>query len=265
LAEAEKKRCERDRQELERFEATATRLSADLRSLSFSDVQKTRYHEAKGIEPMAGAVVRDGDLLVPGYDVEGKLWTIQYIKEDGTKRFAKDSRKRGCFHVVGAATAAAGSEKLSKSAVIAIAEGYATAVTVAKYGKVPAVAAFDSGNLLAVASALHERWPDKGVMIAGDDDHKLENNPGRGKALEASMAVHGIVVFPNFTVEQREKGLTDFNDLALEHPRVAEHQLEEAVWRARQRDDEQTDEIGRGFLRLEREDAMEATIQEELV
>ena len=183
---------------------------------------------------MAGAAVRNGDLWVPGYDVEGKLWTIQYIKEDGTKRFAKDSRKQGCFHVVDAATAAAGLERLSESAVIAVAEGYATAATVAKYGKVPAVAAFDSGNLLAVARALHERWPDKQVMIAGDDDHKLENNPGRGKALEASMAVNGMVVFPNFTVEQREKGLTDFNDLALEHPRLAEHQLEEAVRRARQ-------------------------------
>jgi phage/plasmid primase-like uncharacterized protein len=32
---------------------------------------------------------------VPGYDVDGKLWTVQYIKEDGTKRFAKDSRKHG--------------------------------------------------------------------------------------------------------------------------------------------------------------------------
>ena len=252
LAAAEKKQYERDRQELERFEATATRFSADLRSLSFSGVQKTPYHEAKGIAPVAGVAVRNGNLWVPGYDVEGKLWTIQYIKEDGTKRFAKDSRKQGCFHVVDAATAAAGLERLSESAVIAVAEGYATAATVAKYGKVPAVAAFDSGNLLAVARALHERWPDKQVMIAGDDDHKLENNPGRGKALEASMAVNGMVVFPNFTAEQREKGLTDFNDLALEHPRVAEHQLEEAVRRARQPE-------------RVREQSMEATIQEELV
>jgi antirestriction protein ArdC/phage/plasmid primase-like uncharacterized protein len=234
LAEAKKKRNERDHQELKRFEATATRLSAELLSLSFSGLQKTPYHEAKGIEPLAGAAVRNGDLLVPGYDVKEKLWTIQYIREDGTKRFAKDSRKQGCFHVVDAATAAVGLEKLSKSAVIVVAEGYATAATVAKYGKVPAVAAFDSGNLLAVAKALHERWPDKQVMIAGDDDHKLENNPGRRKALEASIAVNGLVVFPNFTVEQREKGLTDFNGLAFEHPRGAGHQLEEAVRRARQ-------------------------------
>src|SRR6201987_631155 len=194
-----------------------------------SGVEKTRYHEAKGIEPLPGVPVRNGDLLVPGYDVEGKLWTVQYIKEDGTKRFAKESRKYGCFHVVGAANPAEGLQKLANSPVIAIAEGYATAATVAKYGKVPAVAAFDSGNLLAIATALHERWPDKRIIIAGDDDHRLENNPGREKAIEAARSVDGIAVFPNLSAEQREKEMTDFNDLAFENPRLVEHQLEDAI------------------------------------
>jgi putative DNA primase/helicase len=162
---------------------------------------------------------------VPGYDVEGKLWTIQYIKEDGTKRFAKDSRKHGCFHVVGVANSIEGLQKLGNSPVIAIAEGYATAATVAKYGNVPAVAAFDSGNLLAVATALHERWPDKGIMIAGDDDHKLENNPGRVKALEAAAAVNGMAIFPELSAEQREQGMTDFNDLGRAQPEVVSRQL----------------------------------------
>jgi hypothetical protein len=31
--------------------------------------EKTGYHEAKGIEPLAGAPGRNADLLVPGYDV----------------------------------------------------------------------------------------------------------------------------------------------------------------------------------------------------
>jgi phage/plasmid primase-like uncharacterized protein/antirestriction protein ArdC len=249
LAEAEKKRYERRREEQERFEATANRLSGELRSLSSSGVQKTGYHEAKGIELLAGAAVRNGDLLVPGYDVEGKLWTVQYIKEDGTKRFARESRKHGCFHVVGAINSAEGLQKLGAAPVIAIAEGYATAATVAKYANVPALAAFDSGNLLTVATALHERWPDKRIMIAGDDDHKLENNPGRVKALEAALAVNGMVIFPNFTAEQREKGMTDFNDLAFENGQLAKHQLEEAMWRARERDGGQTAEIGKGLLR----------------
>jgi putative DNA primase/helicase len=224
LAEAEKKRYERRRQERERFEATAERLSDELRSLP-SGVGKTAYHEAKGIEPLPGAPVRNGDLLVPGYDVDGKLWTIQYIKEDGTKRFAKDSRKHGCFHVVGAVSPAEGLQRLANSPVIAIAEGYATAATVAKYGNVPAIAAFDSGNLLAVATALHERWPDKGIMITGDDDHKLENNPGRVKALEAMAAVNALAIFPELSAEQREQGMTDFNDLGRALPEVVSRQL----------------------------------------
>src|SRR6516164_3830198 len=224
LAEAEKKRYERRRQERERFEATADRLNGELRSLP-SGVEKTAYHEAKGIEPLPGVPVRNGDWLAPGYDVEGKLWTIQYIKEDGTKRFARDSRTHGCFHVVGAANAPEGLQKLANSPEIVVAEGYATAATVAKYGNVPAVVAFDSGNLLEVATALHERWPGKGIMIAGDDDHKLENNPGRVKALEAAAAVNGVAIFPELSAEQREQGMTDFNDLGRSQPEVVSRQL----------------------------------------
>jgi hypothetical protein len=113
-------------------------------------------------------------------------------------------------------------------------QGYATATTVAKYGKVPAIAAFDSGNLLAVARALRERWPDKGIVIAGDDDHKLENNPGRAKALEGAQAVGGMAVFPNSSLEQREKGMTDFNDLSLENAALVAAQFQEVLKRMKE-------------------------------
>jgi hypothetical protein len=73
-------------------------------------------------------------VLVPGYDVEGKLWTVQYGKEDGTKRFAKNSRKHGCFHVVDAAKGPTALQKIALSPVVVIEEGYATAATIAKYG-----------------------------------------------------------------------------------------------------------------------------------
>jgi hypothetical protein len=39
---------------------------------------------------------------IPIYDVDGKLWSVQYANSDGTKRFARDSGKEACFHVVGA-------------------------------------------------------------------------------------------------------------------------------------------------------------------
>jgi phage/plasmid primase-like uncharacterized protein len=33
-------------------------------------------------------------------DADGTLWTMQTIDDDGTKRFATDSRKAGYFHVI---------------------------------------------------------------------------------------------------------------------------------------------------------------------
>jgi putative DNA primase/helicase len=168
-------------------------------------------------------------VLVPGYDVDGKLWTVQYIKEDGTKRFAKDSRKHGCFHVVGAPNGAAALQKITMSPVVVIGEGYATAATLAKHGKVPTLAAYDSGNLLSVATALHQRYPDKAIIIAGDDDHRTESNPGREKALAAAEAVAGVAIFPNLSAEQRSQEFTDFNDMATQNPEVVSRQLDEVL------------------------------------
>ena len=89
----------------------------------------------------------------------------------------------------------------------------------------PTIAAFDSGNLLAVATALRERYKDKPIIIAGDDDHRLENNPGRAKALEAAAAIDGVAIFPELSAEQREQRMTDFNDLGRAQPEVASRQL----------------------------------------
>ncbi len=227
-AQAEQKRYVRKQAEQEMYETTAKRLVEELR-INNSGVNETQYHKAKQIEPTPGAPSRNGDVLVPGYDVDGKLWTIQYIKEDGTKRFAKDSRKHGCFHVVGAPNGAAALQKIAMSPVVVIAEGYATAATLAEHGKVPTLAAYDSGNLLSVATSIRERWPDKAIVIAGDDDHRLENNPGRDKARAAAEAVVGVAIFPNFNAEQRVQGFTDFNDLGTLNPELISRQLHEVL------------------------------------
>ena len=230
--QADQKRYARKQTERKLYEATAQRLSEELR-IHNSGVKQTEYHKAKQIEATPGVSSRNGDVLVPGYDVDGKLWTVQYIKEDGTKRFAKDSRKHGCFHVVGAPNGAAALQQIAMSPVVVIAEGYATAATIARQGKVATLAAYDSGNLLPVAMSLRQRYPDKSIVIAGDDDHRSENNPGREKALAAAEAVAGVAVFPNLSAEQRSQGLTDFNDLAIQNPEVVSRQFEEVVQRAK--------------------------------
>src|SRR5215831_8392612 len=226
LAQAEQKRYVRRQAEQQTYEATSKRLSEELRSLGYSP-ETTEYHKAKQIDATLGAPVRNGDVLVPGYDFQGKLWTVQYIKADGTKRFARESRKHGCFYVVGAPNSAVALRKIAVSPVVVIAEGYATAVTIAKQPNVCAVAAFDSGNLLAVATALCEQHKGKVIVIAGDDDHRLETNPGRAKALEAAAAVKGAAIFPQLSAEQKGRGMTDFNDLASQNPEIVTAQFQE--------------------------------------
>jgi putative DNA primase/helicase len=78
-AQAEQKRYARKQAERELYEATAKRL-AEEQQLNISGVAATEYHNAKQIEATPGAPSRNGDVLVPGYDVEGKLWTIQKIR-----------------------------------------------------------------------------------------------------------------------------------------------------------------------------------------
>ncbi len=78
--------------------------------------------------------------------------------------------------------------------------------------------AFDSGNLPKVAQALHEKYSQKPIIIAGDDDRHQESvngkNPGKEKALEAAELADGIAVFPTFAPnEQVTQKLSDFNDL----------------------------------------------------
>jgi phage/plasmid primase-like uncharacterized protein len=79
---------------------------------------------------------------------------------------------------------------------------------------------------LAVATALREQHKGKVIVIAGDDDHRLETNPGRTKALEAAAAVKGVAIFPQLSAEQKERGMTDFNDLASQNPEIVAAQFQ---------------------------------------
>ncbi|AZK89879.1 hypothetical protein BO993_24135 (plasmid) [Xanthomonas oryzae pv. oryzae] len=187
-------RAEQHAQEQERAAQRVGKQMADLVPIT----TPTPYLEAKGITPQVGVFTdRDGQkTYIPATDENGKQWTMQYIQEDGTKRFAKESRKEGCFHAIG------GLDAIAAAPAIVIGEGYATAASVSQALGYGTVAAFDSGNLEAVAKVLHEKYPDKPIVIAGDDDRHLEStqgiNPGKVKALAAAKAVGGKAIFPVF-------------------------------------------------------------------
>lgn len=221
-AVAAQKNAEREAQTAKLHESTAQRVSSQIVAefRPSTPFDKVPYLDQKGISASSGTYLNESTktLCVPAMDVDGKVWTAQYIREDGSKRFAADGKKEGCFHPIGGKL-----DALGKGQAIIIAEGYATGKTIADSTKEPVVVVFDSGNLKSVAEQLHAKYPDKGIVIAADDDKHLVNHPqvkmnvGEVKAKEAAKAVAGTVVSPVFAPGEQAQDLkrfTDFNDMA---------------------------------------------------
>src|SRR5271157_274527 len=245
------KLAEREADRAATWEKTAERLRAQLET--YPDLSADHdYLQAKRISLQAGAFeTATGSMAIPAFDADGKLWSVQYVNSDGSKRFARDSRKEGCFHIVGApysqnllSTGADGVARprpiadLRQAKALVIAEGYATAATLKELYNTPSdgereqfkgdqteiyrgvefIAAFDAGNLPHVASALRERYPDKVIVIAADNDVSLAEGQGRNPGLingqKAAGAIHAELLVPRFSDEEIQAGMTDFNDLA---------------------------------------------------
>ncbi len=151
----------------------------------------------------------DGDIYVPLKDVAGKTWSFQKIQENGGKFFFPSGRVSGNFHTIG---------DPESSDTIYIAEGLATAGSVRIATGQPVVVAFNSANLVPVATALREKYPNKSLIICGDHDRWTTKsdgtpyNPGKEKAEEAAKASMATAIFPEF-LTLVEKQTTDFNDL----------------------------------------------------
>lgn len=165
--------------------------------------QSHPYLQRKGIAAH-GLRVSNGSLLVPMRDTEGELHSLQTIAADGTKRFQTGGRKQGCFFTIGEIPAPDG--------ILCIVEGFATGASVHEATGYAVAVAFDAGNLLPVAQALHEKHPTMRLAICADDDCQTESNTGLTKGREAAKTVGAVLVVPDFG-NTRPDGATDFNDL----------------------------------------------------
>ncbi|HII2327363.1 TPA: DUF5710 domain-containing protein, partial [Escherichia coli] len=167
------------------------------------------YLQKKGVQAARGVHIdnRQG-LVIPLYNTDGQIRSIQTIDPEGNKRLAKDAEKAGNFFVVGGS--------LKDNHPIVLAEGYATAASCAMALRHPVVMTVDSGNLVKVAENLHARYPGSPMLFLGDDDLPKPGrpgNPGKEAAEKAARLTRGTAFVPQFTREEREQGLTDFNDL----------------------------------------------------
>jgi putative DNA primase/helicase len=150
-----------------------------------------------------GLFISHEKLVIPLYDENEELHSLQFIDFEGDKRFLGGGRTQGCFHLIG-----------EPRETLCIAEGYATAATIHEATGFAVAIAFNAGNLLPVAKALRKKYPEISLIICADDDHITKGNPGLTKAKEAARAIDAHIAVPVFN-EPRDAKATDFNDMAV--------------------------------------------------
>jgi phage/plasmid primase-like uncharacterized protein len=176
------------------------------------------YLIKKGVTVHNIRLRQDGTLVIPLLDNQGFIHSLQFIKSDGSKRFLRDGAIQGHYYQFG-----------SDSNVVYLCEGYVTAATIWQATQAIVVAAFNAGNLLAVAQVIRLRYPTKQLIVCADNDQfNPHGNIGLEKATQAAKAVNGYLIKPEF--KQLENKPTDFNDLYLQQGLAAvQEQLTQAV------------------------------------
>ncbi len=166
-AEAAQKRHDRAQEREQLAERVAQQVDAIWAAAT--PVQAHPYLAAKGVQSHGLRQDDAGRLLVPVQEVDGRLWSVQKIGSDGFKQFQPGGRIEGGHFAIG---------DVRQPGPILIAEGYATAATLHEMTGLPAVVAFNAGNLLPVAQTYRTLDPDRTIYIAGDDDQQRATGAG---------------------------------------------------------------------------------------
>lgn len=196
-AEREQRRIEAERQtaeiaakEAQRYEA-AMRQAAEILKNVNGDPKQHPYWIKKDVN-LGGAVKRGpwpqrgwaDALLIPGYDAEQRISTIEAINIDGTKDSLAGGRKRGAILPIKPF-------REGKADLVVIAEGVATAAAGAESCAASAVASLGASNMPHAGQIVRGLNPSAKIAFVADHD---PSGTGLKYARKAAAAVGGVVV-----------------------------------------------------------------------
>ena len=176
------------------------------------------YLTKKGIKAHGLFIRKKGnELILPIYQTDGKIWTLQRITPSGGKFLFKNGRKKGGFFPF-----VKPSEYAAMHTAL-ICEGFSTGASLREATGIPTFACIDANNLSATIQQLKNKYPDTKFIICADNDTYSKNakkelfNVGVELAKRAAVSIQGArVVFPVFENNTPELKLSDFNDLHKE-------------------------------------------------
>ena len=160
------------------------------------------YLKRKGIGVHGARVTGDGRLVVPLYDADGTLSTLQYIDHEGGKLYHPGGQTGGKFWMVGT---------MDDPGTLYVAEGFATAATIHETTGRPVVVAYSASNLVPVVGSLRDMHGlSQDIVIVADHD---KSGVGQRYA-EQACAKHGARMVMPPTPGDANDYAQDGNDLA---------------------------------------------------
>lgn len=143
------------------------------------------YLAKKGIQTHGARATGDGRLVLPLYDQDGTLATLQYIDHEGGKLYHPGGQTGGKFWMVGS---------LDEPGTLFVAEGFATAATIHETTDRPVVVAYSASNLVPVTGTLREMYgATQDIVIVADHD---QSGVGQRYAEQASAKYGARMVMP---------------------------------------------------------------------
>jgi phage/plasmid primase-like uncharacterized protein len=143
------------------------------------------YLAKKGIQTHGARATGDGRLVLPLYDEDGTLATLQYIDHEGGKLYHPGGQTGGKFWMVGS---------LDEPGTLFVAEGFATAATIHETTDRPVVVAYSASNLVPVTGTLREMYgATQDIVIVADHD---QSGVGQRYAEQASAKYGARMVMP---------------------------------------------------------------------
>ena len=143
------------------------------------------YLAHKGIAVHGARVTGDGRLVMPLYDQDGTLSTLQYIDHEGGKLYHPGGQTGGKYWMVGT---------MDEPGTLFVAEGFATAATIHETTKRPVVVAYSASNLVPVTGTLRQMYgATQDIVIVADHD---KSGVGQRYAEQASAKFGSRMVMP---------------------------------------------------------------------
>lgn len=169
------------------------------------------YLKRKGVRSHGIRVTGDGRLIVPLYNADGQITSLQYIDADGGKLYHAGGQTGGCFWMIGT---------MDEPGVLYIAEGFATAATIHEITNRPCVVAYSASNLVPVTGTMREKYgATQELVIVADND---ASGTGQKYADQASAKYGARVVMPPIDGDANDYVQAGYDLKILLHPQASE-------------------------------------------